>query len=230
MAKANLIKLLKPVGFLVVNIDYPNSRAIGNTYPKKYWQISSLQHVQYGCFVRDDAIWWTDGKETLNICPTDDIFIPGKHNWENVMAACAGAKASGVSWGAIRKTIKEFKGLPHRIEFVSEAGGVRYYDDSFSTTPETAIAAIHAFIQPKVLILGGSSKNSDFTELGTVISKSKSIRAIIGIGVEWERIKQTIGSGLPVVEHLKIIRRLQEHGRDSEDSEGKQQNPVMSFF
>jgi UDP-N-acetylmuramoylalanine--D-glutamate ligase len=69
---------------------------------------------------------------------------------------------------------------------------VQYYDDSFSTTPETAIAAIEAFPNPKILILGGSSKGSDFTELGKVLRTTESIKAIIGIGDEWEEIKAEV--------------------------------------
>ena len=70
--------------------------------------------------------------------------------------------------------------------------GVKYYNDSFSTTPETAMAAIRAFDSPEILILGGSSKGSDFTELGQVINQAKNIKAIIGIGVEWSTIKLRI--------------------------------------
>ena len=86
--------------------------------------------------------------------------------------------------------LRTFKGLEHRLELVATVNGVRYYDDSFSTTPETAIAAIQAFKEPEILIFGGSSKNSDFSELGEVISKAENIKAIIGIGVEWEKIKE----------------------------------------
>ncbi|MCL5970851.1 MAG: hypothetical protein M1450_05125 [Patescibacteria group bacterium] len=72
--------------------------------------------------------------------------------------------------------------------------GVKYYDDSFSTTPETAIAAIQAFKNPEILILGGSSKNANFEMLGETISKADNIKAIIGIGVEWPKIKQHLGN------------------------------------
>ena len=70
---------------------------------------------------------------------------------------------------------------------VATINGVKYYDDSFSTTPETAMAAIEAFKEPEILILGGSSKNSDFTELGKVISLHKNIKAIIGI--DWNGLR-----------------------------------------
>jgi UDP-N-acetylmuramoylalanine--D-glutamate ligase len=102
------------------------------------------------------------------------------------------AYLAGVQINTIRDVLLEFKGLEHRLELVHTINEVRYYDDSFSTTPETAIAAIEAFDSPEILILGGSSKGSDFTELGALISRKENIKAIIGIGEEWERIKSTI--------------------------------------
>lgn len=126
------------------------------------------------------------------LIPTKDIKLPGEHNWENVCAAVMAARLAGASKKSIIKVLKEFQGLEHRLELVGEVGGVKYYDDSFSTTPETTIAAIKAFKEPEILILGGSSKNSDFSELGRVISERKNIKAIIGIGVEWSRIKEAI--------------------------------------
>ncbi len=120
---------------------------------------------------------------------TKDILLPGKHNLENVCAAVMAAFIMGVSRKSIVSVIKTFKGLEHRLELVGEINGVKYYDDSFSTTPETSIAAIQAFTSPEILILGGSSKNSNFKELGKVISEAKNIKAVIGIGKEWKRIK-----------------------------------------
>ncbi|MCL4387094.1 UDP-N-acetylmuramoyl-L-alanine--D-glutamate ligase, partial [Patescibacteria group bacterium] len=132
-----------------------------------------------------------DNTEILEeeIIRTDKILLPGKHNLENVCAAVMAARLAGVSKKNIAEVLKTFKGLEHRLELVRELNGVKYYDDSFSTTPETAIAAIKSFKNPEILILGGSSKGSDFTELGHVIFYSKNIKVIIGIGVEWERMK-----------------------------------------
>lgn len=192
LAKANLLKYQSKNDEVVINVDYPNSLKIGGSTGKDYWQVSTKSKVKRGVFVKDEEIYWTDGIKTEKIIDCKNIFIPGKHNWENVSAAIAAAKLTGVSNSSIIRTIELFKGLPHRIEFVREITGVKYYDDSFSTVPETAIAAIVAFSQPKVLILGGSSKNSDFTELGKVICQSNSIRAIVGIGVEWDRIKNCV--------------------------------------
>lgn len=132
------------------------------------------------------------GYQSIEIADVGDVALPGKHNLENVCAAVMAAYLSGVSSEAMAQVLETFTGLEHRLEHVADVDGVKYYDDSFSTTPETAIAAIQAFTQPEVLILGGSSKNSDFAELGEVIAKAENIRAIIGIGIEWERIKDEI--------------------------------------
>src|SRR6185312_3177550 len=97
----------------------------------------------------------------------------------------------------------------HRLELVREVHGVRYYDDSFSTVPETAIAAISAFTQPEILILGGSSKNSDFTELGKIISWVGNIKAIIGIGIEWPKIKSQIQNPqFAIIEGLTSMKEI----------------------
>jgi UDP-N-acetylmuramoylalanine--D-glutamate ligase len=139
--------------------------------------------------VQDEAVWRRLKGNVEKIIDTKDIALPGVHNRENVCAAVMAASLAGVSVGAIQKVVKTFRGLEHRLEFVADVNGVAYYDDSFSTTPETAIAAIQAFEAPKVLILGGSTKASDFSAFVQTIVESKQIRGIIGIGVEWQRIK-----------------------------------------
>jgi UDP-N-acetylmuramoylalanine--D-glutamate ligase len=192
LAKANLLRHQTHEDQIVVNVDYPNSKKIGDMSGKDYWQVSTNEMVKHGVCVIGDSIQFINGNKHQDVVISKDIYIPGRHNLENVGAAVATGKIIGIPVPIMRRVITSFKGLIHRIEFVREIGGVRFYDDSFSTTPETAIAAINAFSEPKILILGGSSKNSDFTELGNVIRNSRSIRAIIGIGEEWKRIKTSI--------------------------------------
>ena len=104
--------------------------------------------------------------------------LRGGHNRENVAAAAAVAKIFGIQYSVFGEVIKNFKGLEHRLEEAATVDGVTYFDDSFSTTPETTIAAIKAFTEPLILIAGGSEKGSDFTELGKVISEAKNIKAV----------------------------------------------------
>ncbi len=190
-AKRNLIRFQRAEDFAILNRDYPATNESNIHTAGKIYFVSRERFVAEGCFIKNDKVVISGIFERV-VIDTENILLPGKHNLENVCAAVMAAALAGAPLDAIRKVLSSFKGLEHRLELVREVGGVKYYDDSFSTTPETAIAAIEAFKEPEILILGGSSKKSDFTELGEVISKAKNIKAIIGVGVEWERIKSQI--------------------------------------
>jgi UDP-N-acetylmuramoylalanine--D-glutamate ligase len=192
-AKRNILNFQNPTDYAVINRDYiPSNESDIYTDGHVFFVSRERSSVDQGAYVKDDALWLLKGDKERKVIDTKDIALPGKHNFENVGAAVVAASLTGVSIETIKHVISTFKGLPHRLEFVTQVHGVRYYDDSFSTTPETAIAAIQAFEAPEILILGGSSKNSDFSELGQVIRDAKNIRAIIGIGDEWDRIKEQL--------------------------------------
>lgn len=192
-AKRNIFRFQKETDFAVLNQDYPASNESDVEGDGKVYKVSRENKVfSEGCFViKDDLVLKINDTEKT-IMKIDEVALPGKHNLENAAAASMAAVLAGVDLPTIKHVLKTFKGLPHRIEFVAIIRGASYYDDSFSTTPETAIAAIEAFSEPKIIILGGSGKNSDFTELCEVINNSDSIRAIIGIGDEWSRIRDMI--------------------------------------
>ncbi len=201
-AKRNIFRFQKPTDFAIMNKDYPASNESDLETDAKVFKVSRDTEVLEGCFVRDNKIILkVDEKEQI-VTETQNILLPGKHNLENVCAAVMAAYCVGIKLPVIINVLKTFKGLEHRLELIRTINGVRFYDDSFSTTPETAIAAIEAFTEPEILLMGGSSKNSDFTELGNTISNAKNIKAIIKIGAEWDRIKESIKASLPGV---KII-------------------------
>ncbi len=191
-AKRNILRFQKEEDFAIINKDYLASRESDVETNGKVYYVSKEDDCNKGCFVKENAIFIKDETMEEKIINTKDILIPGTHNFENACAASMAAYLSGVSVSNISYVLKTFKGLEHRLELVATVNGVRYYDDSFSTIPETAIAAINSFENPEILILGGSSKNSDFTQLGKVIKDTKNIKAIIGIGIEWEKIKEKI--------------------------------------
>jgi UDP-N-acetylmuramoylalanine--D-glutamate ligase len=122
------------------------------------------------------------------ICQVSDLKLLGRHNWQNVCAAVTAVWQETQDIKAMRSVLTTFSGLPHRLELVRELNGVKYYDDSFGTTPETAIVAIQAFEQPKIVILGGSDKGSDYSILAREVAKS-NIRKVILIGEMAETIK-----------------------------------------
>lgn len=125
------------------------------------------------------------------ICHTTELTLLGKHNWQNVCAALT------VSWQitqdvtALHKALSTFPPLEHRLELVREIDGVRYYDDSFGTTPETAIVAMQAFDEPKVLILGGSDKGASYDELAKTVANA-DVRKVLLIGQQAERLQTAL--------------------------------------
>lgn len=199
-AKRNILRFQNSSDFAVINRDYPASLESDVYTQGKVYYVSRERQGYEGCYVNKGSIWLQIQGEKTRLISTSQVKIPGGHNLENACAAALAVTLAGVAKENIVSVLKSFKGLEHRLELVRTVNGVNYYDDSFSTTPETAIAAIEAFKQPEILILGGSSKNSDFTELGNVISSKKNIKAIIGIGVEWPRIKSKIKR-----QNLKLI-------------------------
>jgi UDP-N-acetylmuramoylalanine--D-glutamate ligase len=142
-----------------------------------------------GAYIKDSSFWMGEQK----ICSTSTVVIPGKHNLDNACAAITAAWQFTRNPETISKGLADFTGLPHRLKLVREVGGVEYYDDSISTTPGSAIAALASFDKPKVLILGGSSKGADFSELAEVVSRA-DIRKVLLMGEEADRIAQALES------------------------------------
>lgn len=123
----------------------------------------------------------TVGESATVVIGTKDIKLIGAHNLQNVCAAITAFWQVSQDISAIHKVLTTFTGLEHRLEFVREFNGVKYYDDSFGTTPDTAIVAIRAFTQPVVLIVGGSDKGSSFEPLTDEIVKDR-VTTVIAIG------------------------------------------------
>ena len=208
-AKRNIIRFQSPKGYTVIAEEYPRSRSFVKHAPGTVFTFSKKKVVKKGAWTEKGLFWFSDGKRKENICLVSDLWIPGFHNLDNSCAAITVAKILGVKNTAIRSAIRGFRGLEHRLELVKKVRGVTYYDDSYATTPETAAVAVQAFENPKILILGGSSKGSDFKRLGKLISASKSIKAIIGVGVEWSRIKRLIKNPrLRIVEGCKNMKQI----------------------
>src|SRR5258708_1815354 len=209
-AKRNILRFQTPEDFAVINRDYLVSNESDIHTNGNVYFVSREREGEKGCFIKDTAVWLRFENRDEKIIDISEMLLPGKHNLENVCAAVMAATIAGVSKSNIVAVLKTFKGLEHRIELVAEINGVKYYDDSFSTTPETAIAAIEAFDEPEILILGGSGKGSDFTELGRIIGKSKNIKAIIGIGEEWERIRKSIKYEVSSIKYIEGLRSMKE--------------------
>jgi UDP-N-acetylmuramoylalanine--D-glutamate ligase len=119
----------------------------------------------------------------------DDIFIPGPHNLENVLAAVGLAYFSGIEPHIIMAAVKAFKGVEHRVEFVDVVEGITFYNDSKGTNPDASIQAVRAMDKQTILIAGGMDKGSDFNEF--VASFGPAIEALVLLGETKDLIEQT---------------------------------------
>jgi UDP-N-acetylmuramoylalanine--D-glutamate ligase len=160
---------------------YSRDVATVSPAPKITYEVPSLDAAPLeskGIYVNDSSIYVDNNL----ICKTTDVALLGRHNLENICAAIAATwQLIGQNASLVKKVLSTFKGLPHRLELVRTFKEIAYYDDSFGTTPETAIVAIQAFAQPKVVILGGSSKGASFENLAQVVA-SHNVRAAVLIG------------------------------------------------
>jgi UDP-N-acetylmuramoylalanine--D-glutamate ligase len=190
-AKESIVKFQKSSDMMVINADFENSGKFAELSPAKKIWFSRKREVKQGAYVEKNEIKYKDELgAVVKICDTTNIKLKGEHNYENVCAALCVVKEYNVAHSAIVSVLENFTGLPHRLELVRKAGGVCFYNDSFSTTPETTIAAIQSFQEPLTLIVGGSSKNSQFASLGKAISDSPYIQNVLLIGEEAKKIKQ----------------------------------------
>lgn len=192
-AKAAIISFQKPGDFAVINLDYKNSLKIGKLGKGKKYFVSRYKPALPGCYIQDGWVCAKfSGKNLQKIFPLSKLKLKGEHNLENICAAVTAAILAGASLTSVKNVLANFKGLEHRLQFVAQKNGVKFYNDSFSTTPETAIAAINAFSEKLILILGGSSKNSDFRSLAKKIIERPNIKTVILIGQEAPRLKNLL--------------------------------------
>jgi len=147
--------------------------------------------VEDGAYVDQGWIKRVSGGKSKKVVRVADVALIGSHNLENVCPAVVVAAELGVSVRVIRGAVKKFKGLPHRIEFVAKRRGVSYYNDSFSTNPQTSMAAVDSFDKPTVLIAGGHDKGLSYNEWARKILTRGSLEAVVLMGANAEKMRRS---------------------------------------
>jgi UDP-N-acetylmuramoylalanine--D-glutamate ligase len=188
-AKQNLFAHQTEEDYTVYNANNEVSKRVasvskGTLIPYEVLEENQDPSITSGAYVLGDFIFMGD----TNVCDTAKVALLGRHNLENICAAIATTwRIIDGNKQAIQKVASEFSGMEHRLEFVRELSGVKYYNDSFATTPEATIAAIKSFKEPKVIILGGHDKGIPFYDVVSEISHSE-IRRVIVIGDTGEKL------------------------------------------
>ena len=207
-AKQRIMQFQKTDDVAVLNADDPLLQEWGTVCRGRTLWFSVEKEVKAGAFVRDGSIVYRDTAREQVVCPVETIQLPGRHNLANVLAAVTACLAYGVSSDVLRPVIADFRGVAHRLEWVKELTGVRYYNDSASTTPESTIIALKAFHQPILLIAGGYDKGIPFDDLAAEIARR--VKTAVLIGKTAETIEAAVRQVATAPPHLVQVATLTE--------------------
>lgn len=174
-AKKNIFKYQNEKGILVLNYDNEITRNCEKEAKGKVIFFSSKNKLDNGYIVDEDVIKECEDKIRKHILNVEDVILRGNHNYQNIATAIA-ATSSLADIDTIVDAVKEFKPVEHRIEFIREIDGVKWYNDSASSSPSRTLSGINAFKEEIILIAGGYDKNLDYTPLAKpIIEKVKSL-------------------------------------------------------
>jgi UDP-N-acetylmuramoylalanine--D-glutamate ligase len=205
-AKARIFANQTELDAAVLNADDPPTVALAPKKPQVFW-FSRKKPVAQGAYVRgEDIVIVHHGKEEF-VMKVAEIPLAGAHNVENVLAAVMAARLAEVDDPTIAKAVKNFAGVEHRLEFVREVRGVRYFNDSKATNVDATLKALEAFPGRILVILGGKDKGSDYSVLQKPL-REKAILALL-IGAAADKIQGQI-AGSVAIERAGTIERAVE--------------------
>lgn len=190
--KKYIFSAQKPDDYAVLNYDDESVRRLADEMKSGVIFFSALKSDLGNCvFIEKGKINYKKDGELKEICDLSDIKLRGGHNLYNVLAAVGATTAYGIAPEKICETVKNFKGVPHRLELVRELDGVKYINDTTATMPDAAIAGINSFSKPVILIAGGADKNLEFKEFAKTIGE-KVKKVIFLKGEATEKIRDEL--------------------------------------
>ena len=190
-AKARILEFQSKEDVAVLGRDDKGAWSLRNKVKGKLYTFSlqELEEGLDGAYYQDGLLNLRDGDAYLPLMLREKIHLRGDHNILNVLAAFAIGHASGFPLDAMLQAAEDFRGVPHRLELVRELRGARWYNDSIATAPERSIAAIRAFEEPIVLLLGGRDKNLPWEELMELVKAR--VDHVVLFGEAAEKIQKT---------------------------------------
>jgi UDP-N-acetylmuramoylalanine--D-glutamate ligase len=194
-AKARIFRKQTELDAAVLNEDDAPTVALTPKKPQVFWFSRKKQVEQGACVRGEDVVIVHGGKEEF-VMKRAEIPLAGAHNLENVLAAATAARLADVDAATIGNAVRSFHGVEHRLEFVAEIGGVRYYNDSKATNVDATLKALDAFPGRILVILGGKDKGSDYTVLQKPL-REKAVLALL-IGAAADKIESQIAGSVAI--------------------------------
>jgi UDP-N-acetylmuramoylalanine--D-glutamate ligase len=216
-AKSRITENQTADDFLILNAeDEPTKLVAAKTKAQIYW-FSPRRQVKQGAFVHGESILFRakEGGEVEPIMPVAEIPLAGSHNVENVLAAVCAARLAGVDAQTIREAVAAFHAVEHRLEFVRDLNGVRWFNDSKATNVDATAKAVESFPGGIWLILGGKDKDSDYSTLSPLLRAR--VKAVITIGSAAEKIESQL-AGVVKIERAGTMERAVAWARNEAKS------------
>ncbi len=189
-AKRRIFLNQRKTDFAVLNSDDPRTASIATQIRSTPVMFSRLSEVERGAFSRNGIAIYRDATGEKELFPVDAISLKGAHNLENVLAACAMAILAGADPESLEDSIRKFRGVEHRIEWVSDIDGAQYFNDSKATNIDATIKSLESFQGNILLIAGGRDKAGDFTVLRSLVSKR--VKHLVLIGEASDKIRKAL--------------------------------------
>ena len=219
-AKARITENQTAEDFLVLNAEDKETQRIAahvfadghRTRAQIFW-FSARRQVKQGAFVQGETIFFraSEGGAAEPVMPVSEIPLAGAHNVENVLAAVCAARLAGVDAAVIRAAVARFKAVEHRLEFVRELEGVRYFNDSKATNVDATAKALAAFASGVHVVLGGKDKDSDYSVLAPLLRERA--KTVITIGSAAEKIEREL-AGVVKMESMGTMDRAVARARE----------------
>jgi UDP-N-acetylmuramoylalanine--D-glutamate ligase len=198
-AKARITACQGPNDFLVLNAEDPAAQRVAAKTNSQIFWFSGARQIKQGAFVHGESIFFLahEGGKPEPVLPIAEIPLKGAHNVENVLAAVCAAKLAGIASESMRATVRAFKAVEHRLEWVKTLRGVEFYNDSKATNVDATMKALASFSGGIHLILGGKDKDSDYTQLSPLLRERA--KAVYTIGSAAEKIERELAGVVKIV-------------------------------
>ena len=191
-AKENITRFQDESDFLVYNSDYPLPREFASRTRAGGVPFSMKSELDFGFYLEAGCVVFADGQKRIELLKTADIPLIGAFNVQNVLGAVAAARMAGASTETMADSIRSFKPLPHRLECIGEYRGIRFYNDSISTVPESALSALEALgADVQTMILGGHERHLDYEYFARGLLSSR-VETLILFSPTGERMWEAI--------------------------------------
>ncbi|MDF2855602.1 MAG: murD [Neobacillus sp.] len=201
MAKANITKNQSEEDYLIVNAEQDEVMDIARQSKARIIPFSTRRELSEGAYIFEDWICFNGEK----VMAVNEIALPGVHNLENILSAMAAAKLTGVDNDAIQNVLQRFTGVKHRLQYVDEIAGRKFYNDSKATNMLATIPALQAFTNPVVLLAGGLDRGNEFDEL---IPYLKNVKAVITFGQTAAKIERVARiAGIKQIKHVDNVEK-----------------------